>query len=60
VVGDGEGSADEIGAAVALPLDPVEGGAHGGAIVLEPAVADLVAKAVIRREVRSRARPLYL
>jgi hypothetical protein len=49
-VGDGEGSTDEIGAAVALPLDRVEGGAHRGAIVLKSAVANLVTKAVERRE----------
>jgi len=33
-VGDGEGSADEIGAVVALSLDPVEGGADRDAIVI--------------------------
>ena len=49
-IGDGERSADEIGAAIALLLDPVEGGAHGGAIVLESAFTDPVAKAVVRRE----------
>ena len=33
-VGDGEGSADEISAVVALSLDPVEGGADPHAIVI--------------------------
>ena len=48
-VGDGESLADEIGTALPLLLDPVEGRCDGGTIAFQPGLADLVTEPVERR-----------